>query len=106
MSEIRINKFNVKVSFFKEDDTYIAYCPELQISTYADSKSKIRDRFKERLEMFFELGLEDGTLFEQLKELGWNIVSVDKITPPEEVTVPKELLAAKHCKSQVFSYSF
>ena len=38
----------------KEDDGYVALCPELDIASQGDTVEQARDNLKEALELFFE----------------------------------------------------
>ena len=38
----------------REDDGYVALCPELDIASQGDSVDEARDNLKEALELFFE----------------------------------------------------
>ncbi len=38
----------------KEDDGYVALCPELDIASQGDTVSEARDNLQEALELFFE----------------------------------------------------
>ena len=38
----------------REDDMYVALCPELDIASQGDSVTEARDNLKEALELFFE----------------------------------------------------
>lgn len=62
---------NIPVSFFKEGDAYIAYCPILDLSTSASTFEKVKERFSEVIEVFFEELVDMGTLDEVLANLGW-----------------------------------
>ena len=39
----------------KEDDGYVALCPELDVASQGDSIAEARDNLKEALELFFEV---------------------------------------------------
>lgn len=75
---------NIPVSFFKEGDTYIAYCPILDLSTSAATFEKVKKRFSEVIEIFFEELVAMGTLDEVLSNLGWTKVQ-QQWTPPFSV---------------------
>ncbi|MBU0765677.1 MAG: hypothetical protein KJ607_12660 [Bacteroidetes bacterium] len=96
-------EINLNVKIFKENDYYIAYSPELQISTQGNTYNEVQKRMKERISIFFEMALEKGILGKRLKELGWTIMKKEHI-PPKEVTVPIELLMAKKCKGINYKY--
>ena len=38
----------------REDDGFVAYCPELDIASQGDSIQHARDQLREALELFFE----------------------------------------------------
>ena len=85
---------NIPVSFFKESDAYIAYCPILDLSTSASTFKKVKERFSEAVEVFFEELVDMGTLDEVLANLGWTKVQ-RHWTPPfsvghdlQNVTIP------------------
>ena len=39
----------------REDDGFVALCPELDIASQGDTVSEARDNLKEALELFFEI---------------------------------------------------
>lgn len=85
---------NIPVSFFKEGDAYIAYCPILDLSTSASTFEKVKERFSEVVEVFFEELVDMGTLDEVLANLGWTKIQ-RHWTPPfsvghdlQRVTIP------------------
>ncbi len=66
---------NIPVSFFKEGDAYIAYCPILDLSTSASTFEKVKGRFSEAVEIFFEELVDMGTLDDVLANLGWTKIA-------------------------------
>lgn len=102
MPHLEIN-VGLYLQIFKDGDYYVAYSPELEISTYAKTKKRAEERFKERLEIFFDSGLSNGTLYKNLTELGWVVDKTDKIrhlTPPEKITIPTYLLKNRKWESK------
>jgi predicted RNase H-like HicB family nuclease len=91
-------KIEIKVKIFRENGAYIAFSPELQISTQGESVDHVKQRFEERLSIFIERALETDTLRKRLEKLGWSF-SEEQPLPPEEVTIPKELLNAEECEN-------
>lgn len=63
---------------------YIAHCPILDLSTSASSFKKVKERFSEVVEVFFEELMDMGTLDEVLANLGWTKVQ-QHWTPPFSV---------------------
>jgi len=85
---------SVPVTIFREDGTYIAYTPVLDLSTSGKDVAEVRRRFSEVVIAFFEELLRKGTLNEVLASLGWKKVK-KRWAPPtpvahemEEIQVP------------------
>lgn len=57
--------------FLKEGKQFVAYTPVLDLSTYADTFAKVKARFSEVVQIFFEELENMGTTDEVLKGLGW-----------------------------------
>ena len=93
----RLSKTSLNVLFFREDKYFIAYSPDLDISTYGKSFEEAKRRFSELVELFFEELKEKGTLEEVLTELGWSRKK-NSWTPPaliaqysEEFKIPLQM---------------
>ena len=67
---------SLPVTILKENDTFVAYSPALDISTSAKTFEKVRERFDEVVGIFFEETISRGTLPEALSNLGWEKSSV------------------------------
>ncbi len=59
------------MSVFREDNTFIAYTPALDLSTSGKSFQIVRKRFEEVVKIFFEEITGAGTLDEVLGSYGW-----------------------------------
>ena len=73
------NKFiEVKlcVYLFKEDDSYIAYCPALDLSSYGTTENHARKSFEEILEITLKYMINKNTLIEDFQKHGWIIKSL------------------------------
>lgn len=83
-------KIKVQLSLveFKENSCYIVYSPALDISGYAETAKDARSSFKEALNYFLEYTIENNTLYQELKKLGWNVAN-EKITPPNLINLVK-----------------
>lgn len=44
----------------REDDMYVALCPELDIASQGESVEKARENLKEAIELFFETASQQG----------------------------------------------
>jgi predicted RNase H-like HicB family nuclease len=64
----------IRVVIAKEDDYFVAYCPELNVSSYATTPEKAKQRFEEELNIFFEETSKKGSLEKLLLQLGWTLV--------------------------------
>lgn len=75
MSQKMMFKVQVPVTIFREGKVFIAYSPVLDLSTCAGSFSKVRERFTEVVQIFFEELVSKGTLNEVLTDLGWKKIA-------------------------------
>mgnify|MGYP001744718114 FL=1 len=60
---------------FKEGDTFVVYCPSLDISDYGGDESEAKKNFRTHLEMYFEYAVSEGTLWKDLRSHGWDVRS-------------------------------
>ncbi len=70
---------------FVEDGVTIIYSPELDLSGYGYSFNEAKASFYETLSEFCKYGIAKGTLFSELKRLGWSVGGKSKnkkITSP------------------------
>ncbi len=64
----------INVLFTQEDDnTYIAYCPVLELSSYGDNIEDAKEAFNEALTIFIKETTRKGTLEKELLSLGWTL---------------------------------
>lgn len=61
------------VFIFKEDDNFIAYSPALDLSGYGKTEDEARESFNLVMKEYFDYGINEGTLYQDLKKHGWNI---------------------------------
>lgn len=61
-----------RVEIFKEEDQYIALCPDLNVSSYDDTVEGAKRSINEAVELFLEECEEAGTLEEVLEESGFH----------------------------------
>jgi len=83
MEKINV-EFNLPVSVFREGKNFVAYTPALDLSTSADNYDKVRKRFEEIVEIFFEETIKKGNINSVLKDLGWSQIK-KRWTPPTVV---------------------
>lgn len=88
---------DVTVMLYQQGDYTVAYCPALDLSSYATTEDEAVIAFKEALAIFLEYCEENGTLEQNLVACGWKLRQ--GYFQPEEVNVPIELLKAKKLHS-------
>lgn len=75
MNSIKMNNRGINVSvsvyIFKENDTYIAYCPSLDLSGYDTTIEKAKIDFEFMLSDYMKTQIQNGTLNEDLTNHGW-----------------------------------
>ena len=81
-----LHGIEVLVAFAKEGDTYVAYCPALELSSQGDSIRNAQKNFEEAIKLFFEELERMGTLEQALTELGW--IKTKTQTRPKSTWVP------------------
>ncbi len=87
----------VTVMLYQQGDYIMAYCPALDLSSYAKTESEAVASFEEALGIFLDYCRENDTLEQNLVACGWKLRS--GYLQPEEVTVPLELLKARRLHS-------
>ena len=78
-------EISLPVSILREGKKFVAHTPALDLSTSANSFEKVRERFNEIVNIFFEELIKRGTLEDVLQDLGWRKVQ-RKWTPPVVVS--------------------
>ena len=66
-------ELDVLISRDKETQLYVAYCPALELSTYAKDIEESKQAFNEVLEDFIEDTHSKGTFNEYLLKHGWQL---------------------------------
>lgn len=87
----------VTVMLYEQGDNIVAYCPALDLSSYAKTEPEAVASFNEALHIFLEYCEEQGTLEQNLLACGWKLRQ--GYLQPEEVNVPIGLLKAKKLHS-------
>ena len=59
-------RFSVEFYIFQEGDSYVAYCPALDISTCANTYNDAVSAFYEMFQLHIECCVESGTLHDDL----------------------------------------
>ena len=66
-------EFDISVEFYRQGEFVLAYSPDLDLSSYADSVDGAKASFQDALSIFLTETLEKGTFFSELQSLGWEI---------------------------------
>lgn len=74
--------FSIEFYIFREGESYIAYCPSLDISTCAETYNDTISSFYEAFQLYIECCVESGTLHDDLAEHGWKFQKKN-LTPPK-----------------------
>lgn len=64
-------ELNLTVQVWKEGPTYVAYAPELDVSSCGRTGSQAKSRLREAVSLFIEEAAERGTLEDILVEAGF-----------------------------------
>ena len=86
----------LQIVIMKERDTFIAYCPALDLSTCGSSEKDAQKMFEDAAGEFFRFCLLKGTLDEVLQDYGWEKAETDENTnlpwlPPHIVSGAREV---------------
>lgn len=65
----------LEMYIFKEEETYIVYCPALDLSAYGESEEEAKKAFEKTFEIHFTYCINKKTLYEDLKQHGWTVKS-------------------------------
>ena len=73
------------VIVFKENETYVAYCPELDVSSCGDTVNNAKEMLKTAIRLFVEEAEKMGTLGDILEEANYKMDANGKWLPPKLV---------------------
>ena len=62
---------NIRMELFKENNVYVALCPELNVGSHGETVEQAKKAFREAVTAFFEECRESGVLEEVLEESGF-----------------------------------
>ena len=74
---------------FREGDSYVAYVPELDLSSCGATNDEARRNIREAVQAFIETSEEMGTLDEILEESGYQRIG-DAWSAPEFIALDRE----------------
>lgn len=90
---------NVPVMLFKEEEIYIAYIPNLDLSGYGESEDSAKESLKFSLDTYFNYTHNKNTLTADLILHGW---SIRKKTKPYTAPQISELLSKNSYLKDIF----
>ncbi len=73
------------ILIFKEDHTFVSYCPELDLSSCGSTVEEAREHLKTAVRLFLEEAEKLGTLEDLLIEAGYKKDTSGKWHPPRMV---------------------
>ena len=90
---------------FKEDDAHIIYCPALDLNGSGNTESEAKESFVITVAEYLNYTTRKGTLWTDLKKLGWTIQKNKK--KPASPPPMSELLEKNDEFSRIFdNYSY
>ncbi|MDM1500156.1 hypothetical protein [Myroides odoratimimus] len=78
---------SISVLSFKEDNTFIVYTPQLDISGYGNTYEEALNSFENSLEMFLDYTTNKNTLYKTLSDLGWKLIKGSE-KKPKKISAP------------------
>jgi len=78
-------KMNFDMIVFKEGETFVAYCPELDLSSCGSSVEHAKEMLKTAIRLFLEESEKMGTLDEILSEVNYTVNRDGRYVPPKIV---------------------
>jgi predicted RNase H-like HicB family nuclease len=73
------------IIIFKEDETYVAYCPELDVSSCGNNVEQAKEMLKTAVRLFLEEAEKMGTIGDILEEAKYKKDSKGYWIPPKLV---------------------
>lgn len=83
-----------RAEIFKEDDLYVAVCPELNVSSFGENIEQARRSLQEAVEAFMEECEQMGTLVEILEESGFILKKGEWVS--RQPVVEERLVVSAH----------
>jgi predicted RNase H-like HicB family nuclease len=76
-------KMNFDMIVFLEGQTYVAYCPELDLSSCGNSVTHAKEMLKTAIRLFLEEAEKMGTLEDILSEIHYTVNQDGRYSPPK-----------------------
>lgn len=93
-----VDQVRIRVEIFKEDDQYVAICPELNVSSFGDTTAEATQSLQEAVSLFLEECQRMGTLRQVLEEAGFSHTTTPthQWVPPQPVGHEQLSLSVAH----------
>ena len=87
----KVSNVTVLINYivFQEEDSFIGFCPSLNLSTYGDSVEDTKEAMKEVIQFNIQDWIEERRLEKELLRLGWQLQfrPVPLFRQPEDIGV-------------------
>ena len=83
--ETAVIPLDYEIIVFKEEKMYVAYCPELDVSSCGNTIDQAKDTLKTAVSLFLEEAEKMGTLVDILEESGYKKDANGRWLPPKLV---------------------
>lgn len=94
----QLDEIRIRTEIFREGEQYVAVCPELNVSSFGDTKGEALKSFQEAVSLFLEECQRLGTLKQVLEEAGFSHTSrpIHQWLPPKPIGVEQVSLSVVH----------
>ncbi len=89
-----MHNISYTVHTFKEGNSYVAYVPELDVSSCGATPEEARKNIRDAVQAFLDTSTEMGTLEEILQEAGYT-QQKDGWLPPEFVSLDRAVASVR-----------
>jgi len=79
----KLESLMLGVTFMKEDGTFIAHSPALDLSSCGETFEEAKSNFEDAVDIFFDECTKDGTLNQVLESLGWTLKEKNRPMKPQ-----------------------
>ncbi len=84
-----VDNLSFTIHLFREGDSYVAYVPDLDLSSCGETLEKARANIRDAVRGFLEVSEDKGTLGEILAEAGYQQENGGKWQGPEFVSLDR-----------------
>ena len=94
----QIDQIRIRAELFREGDQYVAICPELNVSSFGQTREEALRSFQEAVSLFLEECHRMGTLRQVLEEAGFSHTTSPshQWIPPQPIGTEQVSLSVAH----------